>query len=93
LALQKAIGKKDLVQLLRDDYVWGRFTETVAAQFHPDFESANALPGVATTYQGVDRLRTIWLDWLRPWASYRARWRSSTAEIVWRSSTAILDVL
>jgi ketosteroid isomerase-like protein len=73
LALQKAIGENDLVQLFRDDYVWGRFSQTVAALFHPDFESANVLLGVETTYQGVDGLRTIWLDWPRPWASYRAR--------------------
>jgi ketosteroid isomerase-like protein len=73
LALQEAIGETDFVQLFRDDYVWGRFTETVAALFHPDFESANVLLGVETTCQGVDGLRSIWLDWLRPWASYRAR--------------------
>jgi ketosteroid isomerase-like protein len=72
LALQEAIGNTDFAQLFRDDHVWGRFTETVAALFHPDFESANVLLGVETTYQGVDGLRTIWLDWLRPWASYRA---------------------
>jgi ketosteroid isomerase-like protein len=73
LALQEAIGETDFVELFRDDYVWGRFSETVAALFHPDFESANVLLGVETTYQGVDGLRAIWLDWLRPWASYRSR--------------------
>jgi hypothetical protein len=30
LALQEAIGEKDLVQLFRDDYLWGRFSQTVA---------------------------------------------------------------
>ena len=73
LMLQEAIAERDFVQLFRDDYVWGRFTETVAPLFHPDFESANVLLGVETTYQGVDGLRAIWLDWLQPWASYRAR--------------------
>jgi ketosteroid isomerase-like protein len=87
VALQKAIGEKDLVQLFRDDYVWGRFSETVAALFHPDFESANVLLGVETTYQGVDGLRTIWLDWLRPWASYRARVEKI---IDWGDSVAVI---
>lgn len=70
LALLPALDR-DFVQLFGDDEMWAAFTETVAPLFQPDFESATVLVGVETTYTGMDGLRAIWLDWLRPWASYR----------------------
>ncbi len=37
----------------------------------PDVESVRpGLPG-GRTYTGVDGMRSAWLDWLAPWASYR----------------------
>jgi ketosteroid isomerase-like protein len=71
LSLGRALGDADFVQLFRDDERWAAFTESVAALFEPDFVSANVLLGIETTNTGMEGLRSIWLDWLAPWASYR----------------------
>ena len=36
-----------------------------------DFESANALLGIEKAYVGMEGFRTLWLDWLAPWATQR----------------------
>ncbi|HEY4426858.1 MAG TPA: nuclear transport factor 2 family protein [Solirubrobacteraceae bacterium] len=60
----------DLVHMYRDDENWAALTDTAAAAFHPDCESVRpGLPG-GRTYIGLDGLRSAWLDWLAPWASY-----------------------
>jgi ketosteroid isomerase-like protein len=61
----------DLAQLFRDDDRWAAVSEGTAERLDPDFESIRpGLPG-GKTYAGADGLRSAWLDWLAPWASYR----------------------
>ena len=61
----------DLAQVFRDDNMWAAASEETAQRLHPDFESTRpGLPG-GKTYTGADGLRSAWLDWLAPWASYR----------------------
>ncbi len=46
--------------------------EAATPYFHPDFECAHRLLGSERTYSGMAGLRASWLDWLAPWATYRA---------------------
>jgi ketosteroid isomerase-like protein len=73
LTLLRAVGDEDFVVLFREDERWARFIEAAAPIFHPDFESSNILLGVETTGRGMEGLRAVWLDWLRPWTSYRTK--------------------
>src|SRR5271157_1854223 len=61
----------DLVEHFRDDDSWAEFSAALAPAFAPDFESANALLGIEKTYTGMAGLRSLWLDWLAPWATHR----------------------
>jgi ketosteroid isomerase-like protein len=62
----------DWVNLCSDDHMWAARTEATAPFFHPDFESVfPAVPG-GRTYIGPDGFRACLLDWLAPWATYRA---------------------
>lgn len=45
--------------------------ELLADWVTPDFKTTQPLE--ATTYEGVDGLRRMWLDWLEPWSSYETR--------------------
>jgi ketosteroid isomerase-like protein len=70
LATQLA-AEADLARLFRDDDMWTAVSEETAERLHPDFESIRpGLPG-GKAYAGVEGLRSAWLDWLAPWASYR----------------------
>jgi hypothetical protein len=62
----------DLCQLFRDDDIIAPLTQAVADFFHPDFECAFCRFDTEKTYAGLDGLRALWLDWLGPWATYRA---------------------
>jgi ketosteroid isomerase-like protein len=63
----------DFGQLFRDDATWAAFVETSGSLYHPDFKFlAHGLPDGDRAYVGLDDLRTAWLDWLSPWATYRA---------------------
>jgi ketosteroid isomerase-like protein len=60
----------DFVQLFRDD---AALTEAVVPYYHPDFQIvARGLPGGDQTSTGLDGMKTMWRDWLAPWATYRA---------------------
>jgi len=62
----------NLVERVRDDDMWAAFSEAVAPMVHPDFEYVvRGIADETNTYAGLDGLRTAWLDWLAPWASYR----------------------
>ncbi len=61
----------DLVERFSDDDSWAAFSAALAPAFAPDFESANALLGIEKAYIGMDGFRTLWLDWLAPWATHR----------------------
>jgi len=63
----------DLIALFNDDSESGDLMQTIAPLLHPDFVSVKHFPGAGPdTSQGLHGLRTGWLDWLAPWASYRA---------------------
>ena len=61
----------DLVERFSDDDSWAAFSAALSPAFAPDFERANALLGIEKTYVGMDGFRTLWLDWLAPWATHR----------------------
>src|SRR5271154_5206688 len=62
----------DLAQLFRDDDVWAAAVEAMAPFFHRDFECVGTVFGIERTYSGIDGFRDFELDWLAPWASFRA---------------------
>jgi ketosteroid isomerase-like protein len=62
----------DLARVLRDADVSAQMAQAVAPFFHEDFEGAfTNLLGGGETFEGLDEMRTAWLDWLTPWESYR----------------------
>jgi ketosteroid isomerase-like protein len=61
----------DMIALFNDDSASGELMQTTARLLDPDFVSVKHLPGAEpATAQGLHGLRTGWLDWLAPWASY-----------------------
>src|SRR5947209_2467306 len=63
----------DFGQLFRDDETWAAFVEARGPLYHPEFKFlVRGLPGGERAYVGLDDLRAAWLDWLSPWATYRA---------------------
>ena len=58
----------DLARGFRDDATWVR----EAAYFAPDFEhvSVNRVER-PIVHSGVDQFRKAWLNWLKPWETYR----------------------
>jgi ketosteroid isomerase-like protein len=66
-------GDVNLAGFWSDDGAWAAFVEAFGHFFHPDFETSTSTPiyGWTEPYIGLDGLRTFWLDWLAPWATYR----------------------
>jgi ketosteroid isomerase-like protein len=63
----------DMIALFNDDSASGELMQKWAPVFDPDFEAVKHVPGaVPDTVQSLHGLRAGWLDWLAPWASYRA---------------------
>ena len=63
----------DLVALFRDDDAAGDLAKMFASFFHPDCECVLHYPGTEPViYRGLEGTRTVWRDWLAPWASYRS---------------------
>jgi ketosteroid isomerase-like protein len=63
----------DIIALFTDDSASGELMQTIAPVLDPDFVSVKHFPGAEPeTAQGLHGLRAGWLDWLAPWASYRA---------------------
>jgi len=62
----------DLAQIFRGDDTWAASVEAMAPYFHPDFECVGTVFGIEKTYPGMDGFRAFELDWLAPWASFRA---------------------
>ena len=61
----------DLCRMLRDEDTFARLRDAASCFFADDFESVIVFPGETRTYTGFAELRTAWLDWLEPWATYR----------------------
>jgi len=62
----------DVATLMRDDATWEAMVGAIAPLMHPDFEciAVTKIEG-EQRYRGLAGLRTLWLDWLEPWESYR----------------------
>jgi ketosteroid isomerase-like protein len=71
LALTPAPGV-DMAQIFRDDDIWATSVEAMAPLFHQDFECVGTVFGTEKTYPGIDGFRAFQLDWMAPWASFRA---------------------
>jgi hypothetical protein len=62
----------DLVVLFGDEAAWAGFVAGASAAFDPDFEcAAIGTPQGNMEETGFDGLRSLWGEWLGPWASYR----------------------
>ena len=62
----------DAAQVVRDADRSAQLVQADAPFFHEDFEGAfTNLLGGGETFEGLDEMRTAWLDWLTPWESYR----------------------
>jgi ketosteroid isomerase-like protein len=63
----------DFVPLFRNDEVWEALRAALSAHYDPDIEIvARGLPDGDREGTGVEILRELWLEWLRPWSAYRA---------------------
>jgi ketosteroid isomerase-like protein len=72
LAVDAAAPDVDWAQLFRDDETWATWAEAIAPFFHAHVETVFPnVPG-GRAYAGLDAGRTGMLDWLAPWATYRA---------------------
>ncbi len=72
LGLQPPPGL-DMAHLFRDDAAFAAMINLVAPKLQPDFEVVGIEPTRGETiYRGLDGYRAGWLDWLAPWATYRA---------------------
>lgn len=61
----------DIVTLLRDEQASEQIREAVRPLFTDDFECVFVFPGETRTDAGLEGLRSNWLDWIEPWATYR----------------------
>jgi ketosteroid isomerase-like protein len=63
----------DLAVLFRDDRAFGAAEKRLAPFFHPDCEVGSGPDFVDPIERvGLAGLREIWLEWLKPWVSYRS---------------------
>lgn len=69
-ALQPA-SDVDMAKLFRDDELWAALSAVLAPALARDFQCVAALSLGVTTYAGLAGLRSAWLDWLKPWTTYR----------------------
>jgi ketosteroid isomerase-like protein len=62
----------DLITMFKDDSDGGELMQ-MGRVLDPDFVSVKHFPGAEPDVaRGLHGLRAGWLDWLAPWASYRA---------------------
>jgi ketosteroid isomerase-like protein len=63
----------DVIALFSDNGPSSELIQTIGVALDPDFVSVKHFPGAEPeAARGLDGLRAGWLDWLAPWASYRA---------------------
>jgi SnoaL-like domain len=62
----------DLALLFRDDHLWAAMAATLEPFIDSEFECVNPGAPGERTYTGTEGFRSFWLDWLAPWATYRA---------------------
>ena len=62
----------DMVALFNDDSASGELMQTISPLLDPSFVAVIHSPGAEPeTAEGLHGVRSVWLDWLAPWASYR----------------------
>ena len=63
----------DMVALFNDDSASGELMQTISPLLDPSFVAVIHSPGAEPeTAEGLHSVRSVWLDWLAPWASYRS---------------------
>jgi ketosteroid isomerase-like protein len=63
----------DLIAEFKDDSDSGELMQVIGRVLDPDFVAVKHVPGgEPDVARGLHGLRAGWLDWLAPWASYRA---------------------
>jgi ketosteroid isomerase-like protein len=62
----------DLAQIFAEDSVSSTLLDAVALFVHPDFEIIGKLSIGDVVGRGLDGLKMVWREWLRPFESYRA---------------------
>ena len=62
----------DLVQVFAEDSVSNTLLGAVALFAHPDFDVIGRLSTGDVVGRGMDGLKMVFLEWLRPFESYRA---------------------
>jgi ketosteroid isomerase-like protein len=65
----------DVAPIYREDSQWARASSLLAPHLARDFKCiAYGYPGFeGESFAGLDGLRSVWLEWLTPWKSYRAQ--------------------
>jgi ketosteroid isomerase-like protein len=66
-----APAEVDLAGVMRNDEIAAALEEQTRGSFEPDFECTLATV-TEKRRRGFEGLREIWLDWMEPWATYRA---------------------
>ena len=61
----------DIARLFRDDAMASSVRDATAPFFEPDVEAVAKTSIGEVSGTGLDGLREVWLDWLKPWESYR----------------------
>jgi ketosteroid isomerase-like protein len=63
----------DLAAIYRDESRWAQASSLLAPLIAEDFtfRARGYLDRDGETFEGLDGLRHIWLEWLTPWESYR----------------------
>jgi hypothetical protein len=69
--VRRQIGDVDLAAVLRDDEAWAARVAEIEAGFEADFEFVVRGPGEPVTGRGFEEWRTLFLDWIEPWETYR----------------------
>ncbi len=62
----------DILPLVRDDDAFALMSEAISPFLTDDFHGAMVFPGLTQPFAGLEGFREAWLDWLEPWATYRA---------------------
>ena len=63
----------DLARVVRDEEAFTATIEAAGGVIDPDVESSAPWLGEGRCYHGLEGFRSMWLDWLEPWATYHVR--------------------
>jgi ketosteroid isomerase-like protein len=63
----------DLARVVRDEEAFRATIEASGGVIDPNVESSAPWMGEGRSYRGLEGFRSMWLDWLEPWATYHTR--------------------